>query len=150
MVYELSSSAEEKLEKLKHLFWDVYDHNGDDELISNVNDDYNFDQDEFFRTDGSVNFSVHLANKDTAEPYVTYSTCIRGASYIIVARKFEHNVWLHSLYVNRLSIEEKYDEIVRQHDEMQRIKDAQNCYMDEWRCGDIIKNSMSLDDINCL
>lgn len=150
MDYKLNKSAEEKFERLRHLFWEVHDYNGDDELISNVNDEYSFDQDEFFRTDGSVNFSVHLANKDTAEPYVTYRTCIRGASYIIVARKSEHNVWLHSLYVNRPSIEEKYDEIVRQHDEMQRIKEDQNYYMDEWRDVDVIKDNMSLDDINCL
>lgn len=150
MEYELSKSAEEKLEELKHLFWEVYDYNGDDELISNVNDEYNFDQDDFLRTDGSINFSVHLANTGTAEPYVTYKTCIRGASYIIVANRTENNVWLHRLYVNRPSIEEKYDEIIRQHDEMQRIKDDQSYYMNEWRDNALIKDTMSLDDVNCL
>lgn len=146
---DISDNAKEKLAKLKTIFWEVLDYLGDDELISNVNTEYEFDQDDVIRTDGSINFHINLVNSNTG-PYICYRVCVRGGTYLIYADKC-NGAWRYQLRVNRPAIEEKYDEIIRQYEDMKKHMGDMDYYITDWRDNNcIIHDTMSLDDVNCL
>lgn len=149
MEYVISDAAKKKLEEFKRIFWQVRDYNGDDELISSVNDEYNFDQDDIIRTDGSVNFFVHtVENVSDHSSYIRYTVAVRGASYLIRACRTENKVWIYELFIDRPYIESKYDEVLRQYEGMKKSIDDVAYYMDNWRSIDnIIEDETDTNDI---
>lgn len=143
--------SNDNLAKLNEIFKNrvlVYD--GDDELISNANDEYNFTEDEVIRTDGSVNFAVMMVNGENHSQYVTYRVMVRGATYIIAADK-SNGSWDFTLYVNAPAIDTKISEIEAQYNKMVEEMGSVEYYINDWRVRDsIVKDGMSIEEINCL
>lgn len=112
-------SEEEQKSILEEYFDNVFLSNGDDQLISNCNNEYHLDVGDVTASNGCVNLSIMLEDRDKQPGELglatfEHTTCLRGASYIIVgesaSRRREGNGYL--LYANRNSIEKDYREIL--------------------------------------
>lgn len=84
----LSESEQERI--LKEDFDNVFLYNSDDELISSCNDEYNLGNEDYVASNGAVNLSIMLENRDPRKGFVgdsatfKYVTCVRGAGYIVI------------------------------------------------------------------
>lgn len=150
MSKENNSIEKQNLAKLEEMFSQVSVYNGDNELISNVNSEYNIDPTDIIYTDGMVNFSVQKVNDDE----IHYDMGIRGASYLIVVEKIPtseslssitKNIWRYSLYVNKVALTEKYEEIVNRYNHMISYMLEMKYYIEQWKNGqDILENGHSI------
>lgn len=109
-------SEEEQKEILERDFTTVILSNGDDELISNCNSEYNLDDGDSVVSNGCVNLSVMLMDRDKRIGELgdgatfEYITCLRGGSFIIIGEPAsssrEKNGYL--LYANRNTLVKDY------------------------------------------
>ena len=151
MSKENNSIGKQNLAKLEKIFSQVSVYNGDRELISNVNSEYNIDPTDIICTDGMVNFSVQKVNSDNE---IHYDMGIRGASYLIVVEKIPtseslssitKSIWRYSLYVNRMALTEKYEEIVNRYNHMVSYMLEMKYYIEHWKNGqNILENGHSI------
>lgn len=109
-------SEEEQKKILEEDFTSVILSNGDDELISNCNSEYNLDEGDSVVSNGCVNLSVMLMDRDKRigelgdAATFEYITCLRGGSFIIIGEPAsssrEKNGYL--LYANKNTITKDY------------------------------------------
>lgn len=115
------------LKKLEEVFDTVLTHMGDEELLSNINSEYNFDANDILYTDG---FIVQGIIKDNDRAHV--ETAIRGGNYVIFA-DFINDSYRFNLYVNQSSIINKYDEIINNLTRLRENLDDISYYINDWR-----------------
>lgn len=105
-------SEEEQKSILEEYFDNVFLSNGDDQLISNCNNEYHLDVGDVTASNGCVNLSIMLEDRDKQPGELglatfEHTTCLRGASYIIVGESASRR-----REGNRNSIEKDYREIL--------------------------------------
>lgn len=114
----LSESEQKRI--LEEDFDNVLLHNGDDELISSCNTEYNLDNGDYVASNGAVNLSIMLENRDPREAFVgdsatfNYKTCVRGAGYIIIVEpaSADHDKTRFLLYADKNRIARDYKDIL--------------------------------------
>lgn len=126
------------LKKLEDVFDDVVVSKGDEELISNMNGEYNIDADDIIYTDG---FVVNAISKD--QHYARLETAIRGGNYLIIA-EFVERSYRFILYVNRPCIADKCNEIISNLNRLKENLGDLTYYINEWR-GNGLSNEIKID-----
>lgn len=110
-------SEEEQKRILEESFAAVYLYNGDDELISSCNDEYHLNDIDAVVSNGCVNLSVMLNDRDKRAGKLgdsakfEYITSLRGGSYIIIETLGYKSAELcikYNLYANRNVLEKDY------------------------------------------
>lgn len=99
----------------------VFLHNGDEELISSCNTEYNFDDKDCVATNGAMNLTIMLMERDKREGFLgddaefNYVTCVRGSGYVIIAEPSSgvDGSTKYLLYANKNTIADDYGEILR-------------------------------------
>lgn len=122
---------DELLGKLRDKFNSVLDYIGDDELISNCNDEYHLSRNEWFTTDGIINVMPGgLGSGDRI------TVCVRGATHVIVwSWEKETRTVKRSLYINRNAVIPAYDLILAELErEEGEPRENMIYYIDEWSC----------------
>lgn len=128
------------IKELEPYFSQILDYLGDDELISSVNDEYNFGPNDMVLTDGI--FISYLAKAiNNKSEFIELITSIRGASYVIIV-DFVDRKPMFDLRVDESKLDENLKNKIIQ--EVQKIKDnMDDCiyHMEEYR-GEIVEDNM--------
>lgn len=155
---ELSPNEKKCTYELEKHFDSISIYNGDEELISSVNTEYEFDKDDIFRTDGDINISAHLVHvgNETCSQIIllndvcfSYTTCIRNATYLIIADRPEGiETWQFHLRIDHPFLESHFQKVLDQLTSMKKDIGHMEYYVDKWRCkGGLIPNSISVSDV---
>lgn len=113
-------TEEEQKKVLSEDFDNVFLHNGDAELISSCNTEYNLDNGDYVMSNGAVNLSVMLENRDPRKTFIgdsatfNYVTCVRGAGYVIIVEpaSADHDKTRFLLYADKNRITRDYKDIL--------------------------------------
>lgn len=114
-------SEKEQKKVLEESFAHVYLYNGDDELISSCNDEYHLNDADTVASNGCVNLSVMLNDRDKRvgklgdSAKFEYITSLRGGSFIIIETlgyKSAEACVNYNLHANRNTLEKDYRHIM--------------------------------------
>lgn len=124
----------EKLESLGILCWfdNIMSYEGDSELCSSCNDEYNIDINECLITNGIVNRILATINNGTE---VQYLTSVRGASYVIILSFGDYGTPKFDLRIDESRYINTVEEIDRTLKRIERSGgyDQMRYYLKEWR-----------------
>lgn len=130
----------------------LYICNGDEELISSCNSEFNLDYDDFIVTDGMTNVVFHVCNSSNGTivtgQFVSSTTCVRGASFVLIGSTSSKEGW--DLWVDRPFLEdEKFkDKLVETFKRVYNEYSSMKYYVEEWMPkGGLIKNETNVMDL---
>lgn len=131
----------ELVKKLEKEFDKVYDYNGDEELISSCNAEYNLDNDDYILTDGMVNTHMDIGEVQSSDftisplikskNIIIQTTAVRGSTYIIILNSKNKKLDLR-IDVSALN-NEKYETIIKMKQKIMEERDSMDYYINEWR-----------------
>lgn len=141
---EFTEKQKKIYEELCEQFDEVRVYNGDDELISSINDEYHFDPTDIIMTDGCIASSIHpFFDESNTLSGVENEIGIRGATYLIIYDVDKRKTIVH---IDKPFIVEKRDAIIAAAFQLGKAIDSVRYYVEHWRSTPLA-NPCAIDDI---